>query len=1455
MRKVFLLLAVCCGVVGFGQDFSNKGTDFWVTYPAHIDALTSVMGIYITSSVAASGTLTVNGQSVPFTVTPNTVTEKFIGSTSAADASNAYVYLSQSDGIKTGSAIHVTANNPVVVYAHIIHSARSGATLLLPSNVWGREYVVPSYKSVGIGAGQGYGTISIVAVDTNTTVQITPTVASSTGARAANTPYTITLANPGDVYQVEFKQGADISGTSVQSISTGSGCKKIAVFSSTTWSSFGCASPGSGDNLFQQLFPTGAWGKSFLTAPAKTRTSDIIRVFVLDPTTVVTKTENGVTTTLTGLVNNSFYEYSTGNPTFIQCDKTASVVQYFTTMACQNGATIGDPEMVVINPVEQTINNITVFSAHQNWINAKFPGQSNITNCYLNIIIPTIATGSFKINGGAPAGTFSAIPGTAYSYLQEDVTAKSIINPVQTLSADSNFIAIAYGFGNVESYGYNAGTNVVDLTQGLLLQNQYSTSTSQATCVGTAFTYQTKYPYQPLSLTWDFGNNPNLSPNATVGPIVNPVADSSFTDPASGKAIYIYKLPGFYTFNAVGAYTVTITSNNPTSDGCSGTQKQTYTVNVYSPPASNFGISTTGCLSDSVHFTDSSNASGRTIMKWNWNFGDNTVDSIQNPSKKYNAAGSFNVKLAIINDIGCYADTTKTIVITSPMAKFGVSDTTCINGTISFKDSSTITSGSITKWYWDYGDGTKDTLTASATRTHVYNKLGTYTVSLTIVSNTGCQVTASKTIIVSPRPVVGFVLPEVCLKDKFVIFTDTSSISDGSQAQFKYNWAFTGTPTPTPTTATVKTPSIQFFAAGNYVISDTVTSNFGCKAVLTQPFTVNGSVPKALFAVQNTTNLCSNDSVFVKNFSSVDFGSVTKTELYWDFGNNPTQKIVDDTPVVNRVFSHLYPTFQSPLTKNITIRLIAYSGISCLDIKDTIIVLNATPKVQFATMPGICLDASPIQITQATETGGVPGAFVYSGKGVSATGLFTPTIPGVGVDTVYAVYVSTQGCKDSAKQTKTVWPRPTAVFLFSLPDCVTQSVAFADASTANFGNIKQWQWTFGDTQSQTNTSAATFTHTYANVGVDTVTLQVITDSGCTSLPFQKVITIHPLPVVDFSVPAICLPLGAAQFYDSSKISDNSQSQFTYLWNFGDASSGGLNSSTLMNPVHNFSGYGPYNVTLTVTSKDGCPASTTKALTEVYPQPQADFTAVPTYVCIGDTIAFFDKSDSLNQHFTNWYWNFGDGSAVVTTQNTSHLFTRTGTFAVSLYTKSNKGCLSNTAVDSVNIYPYPIISAGPDLAVLPGGQVQIKATATGASNYQYTWTPSTYLSNPNILQPIVIDPLTDMTYTLKVTAAGGCTVPTDDVFVKLLLAPVIPNAFSPNNDGINDVWTIKNLDSYPGVTVQIFDRYGRLVYDKIGYSTPWDGKLNGTDLPIGTYYYIIDPKNGRQPMTGSVTILR
>ncbi len=134
-----------------------------------------------------------------------------------------------------------------------------------------------------------------------------------------------------------------------------------------------------------------------------------------------------------------------------------------------------------------------------------------------------------------------------------------------------------------------------------------------------------------------------------------------------------------------------------------------------------------------------------------------------------------------------------------------------------------------------------------------------------------------------------------------------------------------------------------------------------------------------------------------------------------------------------------------------------------------------------------------------------------------------------------------------------------------------------------------------------------------------------------------------------------------------------------------------------------------------------------------------------------------------------------------------------------------------------------------------------------------WTPNQYLNNNTIKNPVVSG-VEDKIYTLLATSRGGCSA-SDQVFVKVLKFPTIPNTFTPNNDGINDTWIIQYLETYPDNRVQVFNRYGQLVFESRGYAKPWDGTMNGKPLPFGTYYYIIEPANGRKPITGYVTIIK
>lgn len=178
-----------------------------------------------------------------------------------------------------------------------------------------------------------------------------------------------------------------------------------------------------------------------------------------------------------------------------------------------------------------------------------------------------------------------------------------------------------------------------------------------------------------------------------------------------------------------------------------------------------------------------------------------------------------------------------------------------------------------------------------------------------------------------------------------------------------------------------------------------------------------------------------------------------------------------------------------------------------------------------------------------------------------------------------------------------------------------------------------------------------------------------------------------------------------------------------------------------------------------------------------------------------------------------------------------------------------GCAASDS-QVIVVYAAPVVSGGA-VEILEGGSSHLPATVQGLATLR--WSPATAIDSVNILHPLV-SPVVNTIYTLTATNNFGC-VAAAQVTVSVLKNLVIPNAFSPNGDGINDSWNIQSLGSYNGAKVSVFNRYGKLVFTSTGYTQPWSGTYNGSALPTGTYYYIIDTKKAQRPFTGSVTLLR
>ncbi len=973
------------------------------------------MTLFLSSDVNTTYTVEGNGGTISSgNITANAVTAVFI------DPNIFDVYIGSSDVVEINKGIHITTGSPSSVYSIISHNARTAGSLILPTKTLGREYYAFSYQNKGNGGGTVRSEFTIVAVEDDTEIEITPTATSSNGARTANSTFKITQKlNKGDVYQ--YQASADVSGSLIKTLGN---CKPVAVFSGSTWTAF-CdadnprAVPSGGDNLFQQLFPVSSWGKNFVTAPfynTENGSIDIVRIIVSENNTNITV--NGGTTigsvTLTNpYAKGSIITYYTNAPSVIRADKPIGVAHYQPSQNCNpaNGLLPGDPEMTILNPIEQTLSDITVFSK----LNSVTGVNTNIQKYFLNIIIKTVDSDSLRVDGNLVSG-FKPID-NQYSYVIIDV---SNSQNQHRIVASGGFVAIAYGYGSFESYAYLAGADVRNLFQNLTASTRSGKSITSG-CVNEATKFSLRLPYISSSIIWDIKNGQAAYTDN------QPAFTTTVVD---GKTIYIYNYPlADPVFASAGKNLITATSINPDPAGCDALEVTTMEFEIFDIPTAAFTAVSESCVNSEIAFRDTSQGNGKSIKKWMWDFGDGTTSSVQNPVHTYTKNGDFTVRLIVEGETGCASPVfSKPIHITIlPIANFNYSSPDCHNQLITFTDASSSAEGKIIKWTWDPGDGTAPVdLATAANFIHTYTTTGTFKASLKLLSDKSCEsIVMERSIVVHPTPVINFKVPEVCISDQFAVFTDSSSIAGGGTLSYLWNFGDSLSSGGNLNTSTLKNPLHKYSKAGLYQVRLTIRSSEGCETTSVQPFQVNGAIPKAAFTVLSPNDLCSNKEVVFINNSTVDFGTIGKIEWFFDYDNAPSLKVVDEDPQPGKQYRFQYPVFTSPASKPYKIRMLAYSGGSCADEEIQIINVISAPQVAFSAMPDVCLEVSPFRISQAAEITGKTGNGAYYGKGVSASGLFDPSRAGIGTHTIKFIFTAGNGCSDSLSRDITVMPTPT----------------------------------------------------------------------------------------------------------------------------------------------------------------------------------------------------------------------------------------------------------------------------------------------------------------------------------------------------------------------------------------------------------------------------------------------
>ncbi|MEJ7779082.1 MAG: PKD domain-containing protein [Daejeonella sp.] len=829
-RIIFgLSLFLCLGLLSpvKAQNVSNEGTEFWAVFPSHVPATLqnnfrplANYSIFITGKQASSGVVTVGTFSQRFNLAQaNTVI------TVQIPRSAAYIDNAESNRVLSNKAIKVQVDPgkpKVVVYGHIFAGARSAASLILPKEALGQQYFSMNYTSGNTTDG-GLNHIVLVATEPDTRIFLKRNGADLIAGG-------VFLPKTGDVY--EYLSNLDLTGVSVSVDPETSACKKFAMFSGTTNSSItassGCFGDVSSDPLYQQNYPVESWGKTYGFIPFSSKSpsgsnvrtqGNYIRVVAKQNSTPVQF--NGI---LVATLNAGQYYQTprpTNEPTFITSSKSIAVAQYSLTQSCAGGG-VSDPDMVILNPVEYNIKNITVYSSD----------KEDISQNYVNVLIKTSAAASFRINGAVPRGTFTVLRSAPeYSYLQLNLNqyATQIFN----LSASDGFNAIAYGFGDVESYAYSAGTN--------LASSQFAVAVSPDTeeeivnaCTKESFNVKVTLTSPISALSWQFEEN---------GTAEEQLITTSVPVVRNGTTFYDYYFPRTVSYQNSGPKTIRVIAKYPSIGGCALSEQQIDLVfTVFDPPEARFKTSANFCATSEIEFTDESIDQGNPITAWRWDFGDGFTSTEQNPKHSYSSPGLYTVKLKVENSTSCNGVVSQQDITIKaiPIPAFTFSKPGCDNSSIIFTDGSSVPVGRIVKWSWDFGDGNKSEKDSAAPFSYQYTTRGSHEISLTVTSDNGCESTLNQILDIN-IPFLNAGNDTIMLRGGAISFN-----VNASGTNLKYKWSPSvgldrddiKNPIASPTEDTQYTLTIS--SEEGCVLSDDIVVRVVDKPVIRNTFTPNG---------------------------------------------------------------------------------------------------------------------------------------------------------------------------------------------------------------------------------------------------------------------------------------------------------------------------------------------------------------------------------------------------------------------------------------------------------------------------------------------------------------------------------------------------------------------------------------------------------------------------------------
>lgn len=844
------------------------------------------------------------------------------------------------------------------------------------------------------------------------------------------------------------------------------------------------------------------------------------------------------------------------------------------------------------------------------------------------------------------------------------------------------------------------------------------------------------------------------------------------------------------------------------------------------PPLAGFDFKILCTDRHKVTFTDTSKVDPtKPAATYLWDFGDGTTSTAQNPPQHtFSNLNPQTVKLTVTQ--GSCPDMVTTVVILQPVnPSFTITpNPVCRNSDFTVASTST-PPAAIYNYTWTVNTGTRTTTNPYFTTS--IPDTGAHDIQLVVTDNGGCVYPAVTNTVQITGPTARLAPGGGC-KNSLITLKDQSGpyrtdaitswyldFGDGNTQNF---------PSP-PLTHT-------YADTGTYNVTIAVRDTKGCvdTARVTTPVKIT-SVQAGFFArdtvycpdapVPFTDSAKGNNLTYKWDFGDGGAGSTAQnpTHIYTGYTGtgqyyNVKQKITDGAGCSDSVTYNKYIHIQKPIA---AFTLDDSAGI-------------CTPMATDFTPAGRYYDSLYWNFGDGTTSTLDTVTHFYNNYGPAANNY---------AYVAKLVLQGAGGCRDSAMRNVYVYQPYTATSLTFSP------TSHCDSLTANFAvtppRYINFKLSFGDgaVDSSGNT---TLSHTYTYLGTYAPQVVLQDTSGCiVGVNRGSITVLGSVPIFTVDKKNLC-DEGTVNF-QGLIISNDGQSVLT--WDFADGTpplstptpTGHPNDPFLAQP-HFYSQPGVRLATLKVTTNSGCNESYTDTI-HIWQTPHPLISADGP-LCAGP-IQFHGNVTIPNIDSVAYAWTFSNGANSSSKDPFPQL--PSGPLTAKLTTSVAFGCSDNTS-QTVNIFPLPEIK-GPRVLTTPVG-IPVTLPFTYSSNVStYTWSPSTYLDCTDCPTP-VSTPVFNTTYTVTVTDENQCTS-TDTVLVKTICGGdnyFIPNTFSPNNDGVNDVFYPRGKGLHDIQSMRIFNRWGQLVFERKNFpansaSMGWDGTINGRPAPSDAYVYIIE----------------